>query len=124
MEFVAVALRATRTRPTGTRLQRNRRRSTLLFQQTRCEFKRRFAFPAKHPRDFFLARFAGDFMQIGKCAATRNVFRHDKVRRSGRGDLRQMRDADHLMITPQHLHLGANRVRDFAADIRIDLVEH
>ena len=63
-------------------------------------------------------------MQIGKRAAARHVLRHDKMRRSGCGDLRQMRDADYLMIPSQRLHLGTNGVRDFAADVRVDLVEH
>jgi hypothetical protein len=61
-------------------------------------------------------------MQIGKRAPrVRPSSRQNATKR--RGDLRQMRDADHLMIA-QRLHLGTNGVRDFAADVRVDLVEH
>ena len=63
-------------------------------------------------------------MQIGKRAAARHVLGHDKMRRSRCGDLRQMRDADHLVIPPQPLHFGTNGVRDFAADVCVDLIEH
>src|SRR5213080_3669042 len=35
-----------------------------------------------------------------------------------------MRDANHLMIAPQRLHLRANCVRNFAAYIRVDFIEH
>ena len=35
-----------------------------------------------------------------------------------------MGDADQLMFTGKRPHFRADRVRDFAADIGIDLVEH
>jgi hypothetical protein len=34
-----------------------------------------------------------------------------------------MRDADHLPVTPDLLHLLAHGMRRFASDIRIDLIE-
>src|SRR5205814_10040632 len=99
--------------------------SGLALLKQRCrEFERRLTFAAEHPCDFLLARFAGDFTQIGKGTAARYVLCHDEMRRSRRGDLRQMCDADHLMIAPQFLHLCSNRMRDLAADVRVDLIEH
>ena len=101
----------------------SRGRQIALFQQARGELERRFAFAAEHPRDFFLARFSGDFAQIGKRAAARDFLCHNEMRRRRRSDLRQVRDANHLMIAPQRLHLRADSMRDFAADVRVDLVE-
>jgi len=95
-----------------------------LFKQRRREFERRLTLAAEHPCDFLLARFAVDFMEIGKGTAARYVLTHDEMRRSRRGDLRQMCDADHLMIAPQFLHLCSNRMRDFATHVRVDLIEH
>lgn len=50
-----------------------------LLQQTRCEFQRRFAFSAEHPRDFSLARLAADFMQIRERAAARDILRNNEM---------------------------------------------
>ncbi len=38
--------------------------TALVFQQTRCQLQGRFAFPAEHARDLFLARFACDFREL------------------------------------------------------------
>src|SRR5216110_94395 len=45
------------------------------------------------------------------------------MRRRSRSYLRQMRDANYLMIATQCSHFGSDRVRDFAAHIRVDLIK-
>ena len=48
----------------------------------------------------------------------------DVMRGGGRGDLRQMRDAEHLPLLRDLPHLLAHRIGGLAADVRIHLVEH
>jgi len=47
-------------------------------------------------------------------ASASHFLRHDKLRRRRGRDLRQMRDAKHLMFLRQRAHLRADRVGDFA----------
>src|SRR6266446_9491503 len=45
------------------------------------------------------------------------------MRRRSRSYLRQMCDANYLMIATQCSHFRSDRVRDFAAHIRVDLIK-
>ena len=82
-----------------------------------------FAPAAKHPCDFFLACFAFNGAQTRKGAPMRHFFAHHEMGRSGRGHLRKMRDAQHLVAGGQHAHFCADRMGDFAPYIRVNLVE-
>ena len=63
-------------------------------------------------------------MQIGKRATAHDILGYNEMRRSSRSHLRQVRDANNLMIASQCLHLRANCMCDLAADVRVDLIEH
>src|SRR5438874_5877060 len=92
--------------------------SGLALLEQRCrQFECRLTLTTEHPRDFLLARLAGDFIEIGKGTAVRYILCHHKMRRSGCGDLWQMRNADYLMVAAQCFHLCSHRVRDLATDI-------
>ena len=85
--------------------------------------ERGFAFASEHPRDLFLARLAFHFAQVGEGAAPRHLFGDHKLGRRRCCDLRQMRDAQHLMARGQRTHLRPDRMRNFAPHVRVDLVE-
>ncbi len=85
--------------------------------------ERGLAFSTEHARDFFLAGFTFDGVQPRKGAPMRYFFGHNEMSRSGRGNLRQMGNAQHLVATRQRAHLCSHRVGNFAPYIRVDLVE-
>ena len=49
---------------------------------------------------------------------------HDELRRRRRRDLRQVRDAKHLVTLAQRTHFRADGVGDLAAHVGVDLVEN
>src|SRR5262249_60541479 len=96
----------------------------MLLQEACSELQRGFAFAAEHSGDLFPARLPSDLMQVGKRATAHDVLGYNEMRRRGRSDLGQVCDANNLMTTSQGLHLCANCMRNLAADVRIDLIEH
>src|ERR1700674_151933 len=82
------------------------------FQQTRGVLERGIAFPAEHAGDFFLARFSFHFLEPREGATASHFLRDHKMRARRRSDLRQMRDAKHLMIGREFPHLFTDSVRN------------
>ena len=85
--------------------------------------ERGFAFSTEHPRDFLLACLAFHFAQLRESAAPRHLFCDHKLGRRRGCDLRQMRDAQHLMSGAERAHLRPDRIGNFAPDVRVDLIE-
>ncbi len=75
--------------------------------------------PERSDVDLLVER--GDFRNG---AAIFDLLRHDVMRVRRRGDLRKMRDAQHLSLGGDLFHLLAHRIRRFAADVGVHFVEH
>ena len=86
-------------------------------------FERRLRLTTEHARDFCASIFCRHFAQVGVRASFRDFFRDDEMPRRCRRHLGQVRDAKHLVIFAERLHLRPDGIRDFAADVRVDLVE-
>ena len=83
-------------------------------------------FPAEHSRNFSRCRATSPVDTSLSREWVRpfvNILGHDEMRIGRRRDLRQMRDAKNLMLAAERSHLGADGIRDFAADVCVDLVE-
>jgi hypothetical protein len=57
------------------------------------------------------------------CSTVRHILGHNKMRGRSRGHLRQVRNAEHLMVAREFSHFGADGVRNFPANVCVDLVE-
>ena len=79
---------------------------------------------AQHAGQFGDALFRGQEGDLGDGASRLHLLGGDVVRGGGRGDLRQVRDAEHLPLLRDLLHLLADGIGGLAADIGIHLVEH
>ena len=82
------------------------------------------AFAAQHARD--LGHALPRPPPARRCCAApacSAVLGHDQVVVGAGGDLRQVRDGEHLAVAPELLHQPAHRLGDGAADAGVDLVE-
>ncbi len=81
-------------------------------------------FAAEHAGDFFDAGLVRHFHEIGDGAVGGEAFADDVLRGGGGGDLREVRDAEHLMAFAKGTHFRGDGVGDFAADVGVDFIEH
>ena len=77
----------------------------------------------QHPRDFVGALGRFELTNDATGRATALLLLDMKMAIRERGNLRQMRDAQYLMIFREFLQLAADDLRDLAADAGVDLVE-
>src|SRR5690348_17436564 len=78
---------------------------------------------AQHARDLLDARIAVERLHARQRAARPGRLRHLELLARVNRDLREVRDAEHLVVPPQGLQELAHDLRDAAADARIHLVE-
>ena len=78
---------------------------------------------AQHARDLRNTLVAGKDRHIGRRDAAARALAHENVMVSTRGDLRQMRDGEHLVIGRDAAHRFPNLESNAASDAGIDLVE-
>jgi hypothetical protein len=98
------------------------RRASQQFPGGAAELVGDFGAP-QHPRDFVGAL---SLLELADDAASRTaalLFLDMKMAIGERRDLRQMRDAQNLVILRQLLQHAADHLRNLAADTRVDLVE-
>lgn len=77
----------------------------------------------KHPRQLPLALSRRQQHNLRGGALSVIVFSHGKLPRRGSRNLRQMRDAEHLVRSGQRTHLAPNLHRHLPADIGVNLVK-
>jgi hypothetical protein len=68
--------------------------------------------------------FLSSSVNLGNRPAIFHLLGHDVMRVRRRGHLRQMRDAQHLPLRGNLLHLFADRIGRLAADVRVHLVKN
>ena len=79
--------------------------------------------PCNHPRELLPATLGVQAFDLGDGALAANGLRDPVVVVGGRGDLRQVRDAEDLRIGGEALQPASDDVGRVAADARVDLVE-
>ncbi|WP_448577909.1 hypothetical protein, partial [Thermosphaera sp.] len=79
---------------------------------------------AQHPNHFFHALLAFDAPDLGIGSFAANRFGDHPVGPAVSGDLRQVRDANHLVPFSHAGQFAADRMAGFPAQVRIDLIEH
>src|SRR5437868_8135695 len=79
--------------------------------------------PRQHPRDFLAALLCGELAYAGPRAALAVAFLDPVMMRGARGDLRRVRDDQHLTLLGEAREPFADRACDRAADPAVHLVE-
>ena len=82
-----------------------------------------FRIAAQHARELRDARAAVEHGDVGGGDATARPFADEDVVMRARGDLREVRDGEHLMVRGDAPHGLADLQADAAADARVHLVE-
>ncbi len=77
----------------------------------------------QHTRDFSNPILLGQLIDAGKSASFLDFFLHDKVTVRHGGDLRQVRDADHLMVHRHLLELFADDFSEPSTHSRVHFIE-
>ena len=95
-----------------------------LLQQGRCMSQRGLRFPAEHSRDLFISSFARNLAESRMGPSAGYFLRHHKMRGCHGSHLRQMGDAEHLMVVRELSHFGADGISNFATNVCIDLIKN
>src|SRR5438477_3281658 len=95
----------------------------MLIQHRGSKFEGFITLSPEHARKLFAPRFAAYFTQLSKGATASYFFHHHELGCRRRRHGRQMGNAKHLMAFRQLTHTCADGVGDFAADVRVNLVE-
>ena len=86
-------------------------------------FAGRFALPSKHPRQLGNAAFSIQNPYLGNASSLLHTLAHHIMRVRHRGDLRQMRDANHLPLPGDLPHFFPYRSGRFPAHIGIHFIK-
>src|SRR3954467_13936491 len=78
----------------------------------------------EHPAELLDHAFAGEGLDRGEGELVVGRFLDPEVPRGDRSDLRQMRDAEELMLVAECAQALADRPGGLPPDARVDLVEH
>jgi hypothetical protein len=95
----------------------------MLIQHGGSKFEGFITLSPEHARNLFPPRFAAYFTQLSKGATASYFFHHHELGCRRRRHGRQMGNAKHLMALRQLTHARADGVGDFAADVRVNLIE-
>ena len=80
-------------------------------------------FPTQHSRDLVHATIIFHFLQSGSRSSARYLFRNEKMGRRSCCNLRHVGDGQDLMGRAKSSHFQANRVGNFTAYVRVNLVK-